>query len=750
MTRRVVLLKLSGQSPDEAVRSADDLVRDRSVPDLSCLLIVDDAVTLGGHGAALEHLMTSGRVPHFICLATGRPEQPGLVQVPGNVSTWEDSAVLWVGDQLGVDWVPGTSAVALLRPANGSDGLQRLIEILSSVQVYDKVRELAAEVPNGVACPGLRLAESEADVASFPAVLAEAIERLEPRIGAAQGHEQPFGQLRAARSGGSALSEDGDLARVRQECVTAAEAADRALADLAGPAGLLGLGQSPRDARDGVVVAGEALTDLRTMVEVLLAAMPMHGGLSDVQLERFAGRLRRAGVSTGPRSAVGGAAAAAPLPGEGAVPSSVAVSKAVAASLREGQTLSGVTEQLAATERLLRPPVGVPYRTRLDQRCPLALVDELRAPAPFPRAWPWLPLFGAIAAALASAEGIAAGIAAAVLWTGLAAVAAHRAGAASGAQRERVGASLLPDLFAALAGVAVGSALAIVLKPTAPVSVACVIMALVTVVTVAVASWRTRVGRWRRALSPCQAADAARALTDLVEGVAGVLASTDSARLDAVARARIIVEAIRDRLREYADGYRHEAVSGDHARLGSVLLPALRELAVGVVFTQLAERTSDGETVREGALAKTAELIDVWAEHAREDGLFAPPVETWAKHMRERWSLEAPVLGTIDAGAAPVMRAWQDSVKAAVGGDPRGLMWQLCLPSDIAMLDAGGPMPALPFAPHLTRAALAGAAPPGTEWTADGQCAGLLRLVPIRLAAVSATLFTDDEQEPPG
>jgi hypothetical protein len=740
VTRRVSLLRLSGLSSDEAVRAADNLVRDRSVPDLSCLLIVDEARTLPSHGAALENLLTSGRVPHFVCVATGEPAERGLVQLPGSVATWRDSAILWVGDRFGVDWVPGAASVASLRPADGPDGLQRLVEILSSVTVYDRVRELAAEVPNAAACPGLRLAESETDAAAFPAVLAEAIERLEPRRGVAPGSAQPFTDLRRLHSADPVLRDDGELARVRRQCLNAAEDADRALREAGRLSGLLGSGETPEQAGSLLAGAGDALADLRTAVSVLLDAIPARGGLTELQRERLGERLRRAGISLGSGPPGQGGPMAAPLSSEETPVA--AVSRIVTESLRDGEAPSQVAERLAATERVLRPPVNSPHSARLDQCCPVGLIDRLREPGTVPRAWPWFAALGALATALASVAGIAAGAAIAVAWIVMAATAAYRSAAAAPG-RGRVGASLLPDVLAAVAGVAAGSAVASAVKLPAPAAVACVVLAIVTVAAAVLTSWRARVTRWRQGLPLGEVPAAAQALTDLVVSAVGSMESADSASLDTVARARIVLEAIVDEMHKYASAGRAIAPAEHGAEIGSALVPVLRELAAAVVSAQLMQHARDGEAVRQGAQAKTADLIDQWDRHTGEHGLLAPPTEMWASHMRERWHVELPTAAS-GVIAVPVLRAWQDSIKAALGADPAGLMWQLCLPADIGMLDVGGPVPVLPFAPQLVRAALSGAAPPGTEWTSEGHRAGLLRLVPMRLDAVSTNPPTGD------
>jgi hypothetical protein len=745
VTRRVARLELSGLTSDAAVQAADELVRDRSVPDLSCLLIVDEAMTLPSHGAALENLLTSGRVPHFVCVATGEPAERGLVQLPGSVATWRDSAILWVGDRFGVDWVPGAAAVTSLRPDDGPDGLQRLLEILSSVTVYDRVRELAAGVPNATACPGLRLAESETDEAAFSAVFAEAVERLEPHRGVVPGSVQPFADLRRLNSTDPVVREDGELARLRRHCLDATEDAERALRDAGRLSGLMGSGETPEQARSMLAAAGDALADLRAAVSVLLDAIPTRGGITELQRERLGERLRRAGISLGSAPSVRGGPVTTPLSGEEMTPVAT-VSTVVAESLRDGEAPSQVAERLAATERVLRPPVRATNPARLDQCCPVDLMDRLRDPAAIPRAWPWFAALGALATALASLAGIVAGAAIAVVWIIMAATAAYRS-AAGGPERSQVGPRMLPDVLAAVVGVAAGSALASAVKPPAAAAAACVVLAIVTVAAAVPISWRARIGRWRQILPLGEVPAAAQALTDLVVSAVGAMESADSASLDTVARARIVIEAIVDQMRKYACAGRGIALADRSAELGPVLVPVLRELAAAVVYAQLMQHARDGEAVRQGAQAKAADLIVQWDEHTREHGLLAPPTERWARYMTEHWQVEVPAAAASSGSAAPVLQAWQDSIKAALSADPTGLMWQLCLPADIGMLDVGGSFPVLPFAPQLVRAVLSGAAPPGTEWTSEGHRAGLLRLVPMRLDAVSTNPPTGDEQE---
>ena len=89
---------------------------------------------------------------------------------------------------------------------------------------------------------------------------------------------------------------------------------------------------------------------------------------------------------------------------------------------------------------------------------------------------------------------------------------------------------------------------------------------------------------------------------------------------------------------------------------------------------------------------------------------------------------------------------WYDTIRTAIGSDPRDVMWQLCLPMQLAMLDVGGYLPTVPFAPRIMRQARSVVARTDTAWTTSGQLAGLLRLVPIRLAAVATSWTINDGQ----
>ena len=80
-------------------------------------------------------------------------------------------------------------------------------------------------------------------------------------------------------------------------------------------------------------------------------------------------------------------------------------------------------------------------------------------------------------------------------------------------------------------------------------------------------------------------------------------------------------------------------------------------------------------------------------------------------------------------------------MESVLGSSPHDAMWQMCTPRDLVMLSVDGEPPTLPFAPQIAQPVLLESAPAKTEWTTSGHRAGLLRLIPIRLAGVSTNLL---------
>jgi hypothetical protein len=691
MTRAVAVLSLSGLSLPEAEQAAADLLGDGSGADLSSLLVLDDTAALPGHGDIFGRLLTSGQVAALVCICVGPPAEPGRLPIPGSISAGLDSAVLWVGDRHGVDCRLSGSIVGRARPADGPDGAKQLAELLSSVEVFDRVRELYKHVPHGVASPGLRLAEAQSGAATFAAALTTAIGRLtaaQPDLVDAE----PFADLLETRNSGQWLADDGELKIAENRVRQAARDAEDALAAVAG------LRQPASAAVAQLAAAAGALGDLR----LLAARLFEDGHALDELTERQRDKLRRAGVLlTEPDEAPGGRGL-------------VAVSAVLPGTLRRPGGLPTAARRLAATERLLKPQGSRTYRDQLDECCPAALTRRLLAPPPFPPLQPWLPLVGALGAAVSGLAGIIAGAVVALAWTGLLALTVARSPGPAGAARWRLAA----NLAAAVAGGTAGWAASTALKPAGAVAAGGPVAGLLIAVAVAAWSWRTRAWTWRADVAADEAAVAAGTMTELVALVARRSWSSDATRLEAVARARIALDGVGDELRGYADAHAVRAgarQSADIGRMADVLAPALTDLVLAVLDAMPARSAADGQKDYQSARHETAGLIAEWDRHVEGPGPLLPP-----RFARE------------DHAVAYATGPGEEAIGTAVGYEPRDEMWQLCQPGDLHLLDASAEPLTIPFAPRTAEPVLSRVLPPGTAWTSAGHRAGLLRLVPLR------------------
>lgn len=735
MTRDVQILRLSGLDAGEAGSAARSLLADRSVADLSRLLVLDDAATLLEHAATFENLLNSRRLRHLVCIAIGPParsRQP--IFVPGAISSGQGSAVLWVSDPLGVDWPLSAAAVALVRPASASSGLNQLIEILSEGDVFNRVRELVVDLPRGVANPGLRLAGASDETASFPAALTAAIRR-QIRTPAGSAGLEPLISADEARSGETRLAERGTLSLARDGCIAAADDADAALQETARIGSLPVARQRVASARGQVVAAGEALRADRDQVRDLLEKAHAPDGLSDHQRQLVSA----AGVevtSDPPAEPPGGDPAATRDRG--------VLARAVARRIRAGDPLPLVIDRLTLTERRLTPKGSRAYLAEIDRHCPPSLVDQLTEPPPLPQLQPWLPAAGALAAALAALAGragIIGGLIIVLAWTGILALTADRqpGPAASAARR-----ALAANALAGVVGTAAGAGTGLALKPAGPAVWSALVLAVVIVAVAAAASWQARAAAWRDTLAPGRASGAARELTALVARVAAAEWSADLTVLNAIARTRISVQGIQDQLRQAADDAGRDqrgqaataATAGQpgqpaESQLSEALLPTLQQLALTVLGARPSQGPSDGQAAYRQAQARTGELIGVWTAVAKERG-----------------PLARPPFAVPDEQASPVAAEEElAEISATAAYDPYAVMWQLCAPAELNLLDTGVRPGVVAFAPLIAREQLNRVLPSTTVWTSSGQRAGLLRLVPLRAGSVEVAWSGDGREE---
>ena len=228
-----------------------------------------------------------------------------------------------------------------------------------------------------------------------------------------------------------------------------------------------------------------------------------------------------------------------------------------------------------------------------------------------------------------------------------------------------------------------------------------------------------------RELGLDEATKAASALTDLVVTVANREWSSTVAAPGEVTRARIALDGITKALIDHACAarrYRQGARGARLARLGETLAPIMCDLMLRVLAAESASPSAGGQEAFDHARDRAVGLLAEWTRHAHANGVLSqPPFTTLSAH-------QVPYAGEDDV----------TEIKEAILYEPREMMWQLCAPDDLSVLDAAVVPQVVEFAPRLNKAILDVALPPQTVWTSSGSYAGLLRLVPLRAGIASS------------
>ena len=230
----------------------------------------------------------------------------------------------------------------------------------------------------------------------------------------------------------------------------------------------------------------------------------------------------------------------------------------------------------------------------------------------------------------------------------------------------------------------------------------------------------TEAAEARQELGVDAAVQSARALADLVVGVANREWSTSLVSSGNLSRVRIAMHGVRVAMAERAEsagdlGGRTGA--GRLTRLGRALLPMLHDLVLRVAVHEVAAPSAGGQEAFGAAHDRAATLLTEWTEHVQADGVTAQPPFVSADRY--------PISLTVEDEVAEIREALQYP--------PNGEMWQLCAPDDIVALDIAAGPEVIRFASRLNKDGLAGTLANGEiEWTSSGTCAGLLRLVPLK------------------
>lgn len=354
-------LSLSGLTDDEADQAVQALFVH---PRLERVLVDDDVELLAKHEAAYQRLITSNRVHTLLCVAVGaRAESDGRLWLPEYLGHVQGYGVLWIGDRAGIDWRPAAIPVANLH-AGASDGLDQLVDLLDADEVFDRVHQAFDEGVQGrVASPGLRLAGTDNEAATFAAALGVAIGGL---CGAGSGPDGPFRTLLPAAAGGASLDDNGPVGRYRDEVMAAAAGASKALEEVTGLRGRLRRGDGGLHGQ--LVELRAALADLRELVTRLLREAHAVGQPTDNQ--------RRLVPSAGIRFE-GHASARTPASASTGVADRSHISQAISDAIKGGDTLGLVAKRLARTEREVARHGSGSYLPEVDKACPSGLLDRI-------------------------------------------------------------------------------------------------------------------------------------------------------------------------------------------------------------------------------------------------------------------------------------------------------------------------------------------------------------------------------------
>jgi hypothetical protein len=376
----VPILSLCGLSAAEAAQATTGLLDiDSGGPDrLERLLVLDDTALLAAHLKVYEQIDTAHRVEKLVCVTVGpRPGDARTLGLPGNLGGVQGSPVLWLSRLAGVDWKMTKTLVANRHPGFTPATADRhpLIGLVSVEEMFDRVHETFQDVPDRVASPGLWLAGEDDEAATFAGALALAIRRV---CDPGPGLEGPFTELMPDRVGGARLTETGPLARYLGRVGELDRANTRALERLTGVGGLLRRGEN--EVKGHITKIGEALADLRDLVDQVLRDADIPGGIGDLTSNQHS-LIRNAGLefeAERTRSATTGPAASAAEQSP--------VYRAVARAVQGGDPIPAAGERLIATEREVGRKGSAAYRPEVEVCCPSAfLTDLMSSPQKVPR-----------------------------------------------------------------------------------------------------------------------------------------------------------------------------------------------------------------------------------------------------------------------------------------------------------------------------------------------------------------------------
>ncbi|WP_345153833.1 hypothetical protein [Nonomuraea rubra] len=321
-----------------------------------------DTERLAAGQQALQEVLSSRLVRSVLVVALGpEPRLPPALN-------GESRRVLWVGDPCGILWNADTGEAAH-GPETSSEAI--LIDLLSQPEVFDQVVGELGEIPYGTASPGWRIVAGRID----PEVLAQAFTDVAERFaGPPQQDPGLFGSPLATAlpvlSGSAdlpadlldALVPDGRMDRLYRQARDRLDRAGRALDDL----GYFSTAPVRAALADEVIAAGRALAEFRDAVVRLFAEI-------DQGDEDAPAVLAANGVKFATPAGMGHAEIVAELRAD------------VDSALAERRSLMRLVSRLRALADQSAPIGSAAFVPGCGRRCPDELLNELHAPAEFPR-----------------------------------------------------------------------------------------------------------------------------------------------------------------------------------------------------------------------------------------------------------------------------------------------------------------------------------------------------------------------------
>jgi hypothetical protein len=721
----VVVVDLRGFSGTTALRRVDEVLATAPPTAVRGLVIIDAAALETGQDV-FERAFSNGRIASVVCLAVGAPVHRGdgsALRVTAVLNS-DGAVTLWVGAASAVPWRMGSARLTPPDPADTLEPatLDGLVQCLTSHEIFDRVVEAGARMPARVASPGLLVRSSRVDGDEIAAAESAAVAILIGRSDVGPNNELDPPDLAPLLAGAtpvvSTLGGGFEMpVKTGSPLDTSRRATWRSLRQMEAALYRLttaGYLAGPSTAWSQVSAAGQALSAYRDAIA---------GALEEARrdaLERLGAATRRHGgldrevVGVRLREVVEGGVGQYPMT------SLVRWLRGVADRAAPQGSAAWIARLERPPERLIAPP-PFPLRPAPPPVLFAAAVCGFLAGLPAPSGWPVL--------------GTVTGAALALLWTVLVwrCLALRPAPPGQGGALAAVRPALLFHLAAAGSGAAAGAVVGAGLPVPSWASVPAAAAGAAGLAVCLSLWWLRAARRWAAELD----VPGARRILAGWEGVFAASATLEwqlaGVRRFTADAARALATTLRQ-ASELLQGYAAGSVTGAPATARLDANAAGGDDLPGIVANDLADavraalepgwsRLHDGTLgqLRADTAGRLAVLLTEYRRHRERHHVFEPP----------------PFARTARNGDRPLLRLLGPPARLArlLSSAPSEPFGQLCGAADLSLLDASPHSAQLVrFAPRFALGGVDSVS--DVCWTARGQVAGVLRLVPLRPGTV--------------